>query len=111
MNMNKIQVLALDDDNHAVCFVTRGSYYSDAASFMKDCLLKPHTCEYEVRMVTLIDFDPPYAEDWDVDAAFDLLACEMYPETLFTKNSDLWYARENAFNLFWEYADKEGFYV
>lgn len=104
-----IQVLALDDDNHSVCFVTRGAYYSDAASFMKACLLKPHNSRYEVRMVTLVDFEDQ--EDWDIERAFDCLACVYDPAELFMKDPDRWHERELAFNLFWERGNKEYFYV
>lgn len=107
--MNKIQVLALDDDNHSVCFVTRGSHYGDAASFMRECLLKPHTVEYEVRMVTLVDFEDE--EDWEVDYAFDCLACIYNPGELFMKDPERWNERELAFDLFWERGNKEYFYV
>ena len=33
--MSKIQVIALNDDNHSKCYVTRGSYYHDMADFAK----------------------------------------------------------------------------
>ena len=56
--LNKIQVLALNDDNHGTCFVTRGSFYSNAADFMHKCLLKPHTEEYEVGFTYICDITP-----------------------------------------------------
>lgn len=54
--MNTIKVLALDDDNHSVSFVTEeGVNYSSAAEFMRDCLLQPHGTFYTVRMIALVE--------------------------------------------------------
>ena len=52
--MSVIPVLALNDDNHSICYVTRNGYWSDADSFMKEVLCKPHTVEYKVKDITLI---------------------------------------------------------
>ena len=106
--MEKIKVLCLNDDIHSNCYVTRGSYYSDMASFTKECLLKPHTCEYEIREVY-----PCYpsgklaelAED-ELLYLFDLLAITYNPAELFKENPERWQERENTFDLFWENADE-----
>ena len=60
--MGKIKVLCLNDDNHSKCYVTRGSYYHNMADFAKECLLKPHTVEYEVREVYICDPSEKLAE-------------------------------------------------
>lgn len=108
---SRVKVLALDDDNHSVCFVTTGSYYSNAANFMQECLLKPHATLYEVRQVALCDFD---IKDIDVDTFehwFDLLACTYNPADLFMKDEKLWREREKAFDYFWKYGEAGDFYV
>ncbi len=108
MANNSIQVLALDDDNHSVCFVTRGSYYSSAANFMQECLLKPHTVEYEVRYVALVDMTGDEDEDM---ATFDLCACTYDPGKLFKDDNERWVAREKAFDTLWKQGEREYFYV
>ena len=106
--MSKLQVLALNDDNHDVCFVTRGSYYSNAASFMQECLLKPHTIEYEVGYVALVDME---GDDDEVCEVFDRVACEYRPESLFQRDQERWQKREEAFDYLWSVAEKEYFNV
>lgn len=56
--MEVIKVLALDDDNHEISYVTeKGEYFYGASSFMKNCLLKPHTNTYKVREIVLINIE------------------------------------------------------
>ena len=106
--MSKIQVIALNDDNHSKCYVTHGSYYHDMAAFAKECLLKPHTCEYEVREVYLCDPSEKLAELTEDEFLylFDLLAIEYNPAELFKENHERWENREIAFDLFWENGDE-----
>ena len=106
--MEKIKVLCLNDDNHSNCYVTRGSYYSHMADFAKECLLKPHTCEYEIREVYICEPSGKLAElaEDDFLYLFDVLAVTYDPVELFEKNFDRWKDRENAFDLFWENADE-----
>jgi len=106
--MSKIQVIALNDDNHSKCYVTRGSYYHDMAAFAKECLLKPHTCEYEVREVYLCDPSEKLAELTEDEFLylFDLLAIEYDPGKLFMEDLERWKNRETAFDLFWENGDE-----
>jgi hypothetical protein len=103
--MKKIQVLALNDDNHATCFVTRGSYYSDASEFMKKRLLKPHTVEYDLRFVYICDIDE------EEENLFDALACEYHPETLYSRDKERFMKREKAFDHLWSVAEKKYFWV
>lgn len=69
--MEKIQVLALDDDYHDINYVTKDCYYYNVEEFMKECLLKPHDKEYEVRMVRYINLEE-YSKEMK---AFDYLQC------------------------------------
>jgi hypothetical protein len=105
--MSKIQVIALNDDNHSKCYVTRGSYYHDMADFAKECLLKSHTCEYEIREVYICD---PQGELAKLDEdeflyMFDLLDLTNDPGKLFQEDEAKWKNREIAFDLFWENGD------
>ena len=119
--MGPIKVLALNDDNHGTCFITRGSYYSNAGEFMRECLLKPHTTNYKVAFVPFVDFgiDPVTGESVlpagiDEDKLmymFDSLACCYNPAGLLMKDEKKWREREEAFDFFWKYGDKEYFYV
>ena len=69
--MNKIRVLALNDDNHETSFHTEGNKegYCTHMSFIK-MLAKPHDCEYEIRCVYLLD-----VEDEKTECAFDVVQC------------------------------------
>lgn len=106
--MSKIQVIALNDDNHSKCYVTRGSYYHDMADFAKECLLKPHTVEYEVREVYICDPSEKLAELTEDEFLylFDLLAVTYDPAELFKEKPEQWKNREIAFDLFWENGDE-----
>ena len=106
--MSKIQVIALNDDNHSKCYVTRGSYYSNMSVFAKECLLKPHTIEYEIREVYICE---PQGELAKLDEdeflyMFDLLDLTDDPGKLFKENETAWKNREKAFDLFWENGDE-----
>ena len=106
--MSKIQVIALNDDNHSTCYVTRGSYYHDMADFAKECLLKPHTVEYGIREVYICDPSEKLAELTEDEFLylFDLLAITYDPAELFKENHERWENREIAFDLFWENGDE-----
>lgn len=106
--MSKTQVIALNDDNHSKCYVTRGSYYPNMANFAKECLLKSHTCEYEVREVYICDPRGKLAELTEDEFLylFDLLAITYDPAELFKEKPEQWENREIAFDLFWENGDE-----
>ena len=106
--MSKIKVLCLNDDNHSKCYVTRGSYYSHMADFAKECLLKSHTCEYEIREVYICEPSGKLAELTDDEFLylFDLLAVTYNPAELFKQKPEQWKNREIAFDLFWENGDE-----
>jgi hypothetical protein len=97
--MEKIQVLALNDDNHATMFALRGKCFEDAISFMNNCLVKPHSNEFEIRGIYICD------ENVDIDA-FELV--ETDPKYL---NEEQFNKRQRAFSALWEVADKECRYV
>lgn len=102
--MSKIQVIALNDDNHSKIYVTKGRHLGDAANFMKKCLLKPHTDEYKIREVYLCE---PPGELAELDEneflyMFDLLYSTQRPIELIDEACE---NRERAFDLFWENGD------
>ena len=105
-----IKVLALNDDNHETCFVTLGSYFPNSKTFMKECLLKPHTIAYEVRGIYACD---EWSEDEEhlLDEYFDLLAGNYYPEKLFMISPETWELRNRAFELLWNIAKEDDWYV
>ena len=106
--MSKIKVLCLNDDNHSNCYVTRISYYSNMADFAKECLLKPHIYEYEIREVYICEPIGKLAELTEDEFLylFDLLAVTYDPVNLFRENLERWEERKNAFDLFWENTDE-----
>ena len=112
MIMNAIKVLALNDDNHTPCFVTLGAYYSDAAEFMRECLLKPHTSTYKVAYVSLVDTALPESmSDEEFMEIFDRVATCYNPNRLFMKDEKAWREREKAFDALWHMGSEEDFCV
>lgn len=106
--MSKIQVIALNDDNHPECYITRGSYYHNMTHFVKECLLKPHTVEYEIREVYICDPLGELAELTEDEFLylFDLLSLTRDPAKLFKEEPEQWKNREIAFDLFWKNGDE-----
>ena len=99
--MEAIQVIALNDDNHAKSYITREKRYYHFAEFAKKCLLKPHDCEYKIREVYICEPQGELAE-MDEDEflyMFDLLDGRIDPNKTDKKYDEV---RELAFNLFWE---------
>ena len=92
-----IRVLALNDDNYETSFVTEDSYYSNAASFMRNALLRPHTEEYQVRSILLINLDESEEED------FNLLDSIYNPLSLNAKEAG---QRQLIFDKFWEKGER-----
>ena len=97
-----IKVIALNDDNHAPCFATKDTVYSDVRDFMNACLLKPHEEEYEVRGVYICG---PLGELKDMEKdtfndAFSLLECK--PSNL---PEDKEKERSKYFDLFFDNGD------
>lgn len=101
IDMKTIQVIALNDDNHAKSYATREKYYSNFADFAKECLLKPHDCEYEIREVYICEPQGKLAEIF-VDEflyMFDLLDRSIGPSKIGKRYDE---DRDFAFKLFWE---------
>lgn len=109
-----IRVLALNDDNHNTCFITRQKYYSNASSFMNECLVRPHTDFYDIRFVTILDFGDR-SENWtDISEdkfnyMFDLLSCTSDPMRLERNNPEKAVDRRVAFDIFWS-KGQEGYW-
>lgn len=101
IDMKTIQVIALNDDNHAKSYITREKHYSNFANFTKECLLKPHDCEYEIREVYICEPAGELAEMVEDEFLymFDLLDGCIDPDKTDKKYDE---DREFAFNLFWE---------
>ena len=101
IDMKTIQVIALNDDNHAKSYITREKHYYDFANFAKECLLKPHDCEYEIREVYICEPAGELAEMVEDEFLymFDLLDGCIDPDKTDKKYDE---DREFAFNLFWE---------
>lgn len=97
-----VRVLALNDDNHSKSYVTSIWHFGNAAAFMTNQLLQPHTETYEVREVYLCDPQGELAK-MDQDefmTLFDLL--DTKPEYLC---DGLCQKRKEAFELFWKNSD------
>lgn len=99
-----IPVIALNDDNHSKAYVTRGSYYNNAADFMKECLLKSHTVTYEIKEVYLCypEGDLANIDEEKFLNMFDLLYLTYEPGELAKKDFSKWEEREKVFDLFWK---------
>ena len=105
--MDKIKVLALDDDNHSRAYVTLGSYFSSCAAFIRECgLLNAHTTSYDVREVYICDPQGELAtmDEDEFIRLFELL--EQDPVKLFQCSPEKWEERNKAFELFWRNGDE-----
>lgn len=105
--MEKIKVIALNDDNHSKSYVTTDRHLGDAADFMKQYLLVPHTEEYEVREVYICEPMGKLAELTEDEFLymFDLLDGTYDVPALQREHPEVWKNRQIAFNLFWEEGD------
>lgn len=79
----EIKVLALNDDNHEICFATMDYVYYSARDFMESCLCKPHGDTYVIRGIHICE--PPesfeHLSDDEWISVFDLV--EQKPVNLF----------------------------
>lgn len=107
--LNRIKVLALNDDNHETVYITLNEYYFNIVDFATKCLLKPHDCTYDVRAIYICDY-PEVLEnllgETEFIKGFDLLACISRPAQLFFQDKKKWAERQKAFELFWENGEK-----
>ena len=103
--MEKIQVLALNDDNHAISFALRGKVFSNYMSFIRECLAKPHQNEFEIRGIYICD----YYEGIDMET-MDILFSLVETDPKYLDGAKL-VQRQRAFSTLWEVADKENIYV
>ena len=102
--MSKIRILMLDDDNHTPCYVLENSYWSDANSLMKNVLCKPHTLEYEIKEIRLIELNTGlYYEDMSAEEMFDKVDdYRINKPSGFGLTEDEYEKRLKAFNFLWE---------
>lgn len=98
-----IKVLALNDDNHSKCYVTKWDFFSDCATFAKELLLAPHTETYEVREVYICDPQGELA-NWDEEKFCDMFSlldgCS--PDELAERDPEKYRLRQEMFEIFWE---------
>ena len=108
--MSKIRILMLDDDNHTPCYVMENRYWSNANSLMKEVLCKPHTLEYEIKEIKLIELNTAlYYENMSAEDMFDRV-----DDYRINKRNGLtedeYEKRLKAFNFLWE-TPEEDLYV
>lgn len=99
--MDKIRIIALDDDNHDTYFSSENGQTFDNPRELVLFLAKPHEVEYEVRGFALCDYDDELeASESEVDMMFSAVAgnrtYEDFPfeksfETLWAYSSEWWH--------------------
>ena len=101
--MDIIKVLALDDDNHEISYITeKGEYFYGASSFMKNCLLKPHANTYKVREIVLINIEENTEQ---VDEWFNTIQFGLKENSSLKEFSD-W---AHAFAQLWKIGDENNY--
>jgi hypothetical protein len=99
--MEKLRILGFDDDNHTPCFRREDGKTFVNCQELVAFLSKPHDYEVEVKMFAIVDEWTPALEalgEEAVDMMFYFLeGCGRQPE---------WTTLEEAFNLFWEAANR-----
>ena len=104
MNNLPIPVLELNDDNHSPCFVTQGGFWYDAEEFMRDVLCKPHTVEYKIKHIALVELDDKINVDgMDIWALFGALDTRPNWENMTQEQRD---KRQKAFEFFWNTSEE-----
>lgn len=105
MNNIIVPVLELNDDNHSPCYASKDGFWYDAEEFMEKVLCKPHTEEYKIKSIVLIDLDDKIKVDgMDI---FDLFGClDTRPdwENMTQEQRD---KRVKAFDFFWNTSEEE----
>lgn len=108
MNNLPIPVLELNDDNHSLCYVTQGGFWHNAEEFMTNVLCKPHTVEYKIKHITLIELDDKINhEGMDIFELFGALEHRPDWTNMTQEQKD---KRQKAFDFFW-YTDEEVLYA
>ena len=98
-----IRVIALNDDNHDTCFVTKDTMYYNAKRFMEGCLLNPHGDQYIIRGVCICDPPNKLAEMDEDEFCNEFSLLEHKPQDLIANGGlNLLAKRNDIFEKFWE---------
>lgn len=103
-----VPVLELNDDNHSPCYASKDGFWYDSEEFMEKVLCKPHTEEYKIKSIILVELDNKIKVDgMDI---FNLFGClDTHPdwENMIQEQRD---KRTKAFDFFW-YTDEGVLYA
>lgn len=103
-----IPVLELNDDNHSSCYTSKDSFWYDAEEFMEKVLCKPHTEEYKIKSIVLVDLDDKINVDgMDIFTLFGCLDTRPDWESMTQEQRD---RRLKVFDFFWQ-TDEEVLYA
>lgn len=56
--IEKVTILALDDDNHSPCYALPNRYWSNAHQLMTEMLCEPHNKKFVIKEIKLIYLNP-----------------------------------------------------
>lgn len=108
MNNVVVPVLELNDDNHSPCYASKDGFWYDAEEFMSKVLCKPHTEEYKIKSIVLVDLDDRINVDgMDIFTLFGTLDTRPDWEQLTQEQRS---RREKVFDFFWQ-TDEEVLYA
>lgn len=96
-----LRILGLDDDNHSPCFRCEdGTTFSNCQQLV-EFLSKPHDVQVEVKMFAIVDEWTAEMEELGEEKIDELF---YFVEGYGRQPED--YTLEQAFNLFWNAADR-----
>ena len=99
-----VPVLELNDDNHSYCYATKDNYWYDSQEFMEKVLCKPHTEEYKIKHIALIELNSDIRVDgMDIFALFSALDTRPKWESMTQEQRD---RRQKAFDYFWNTSEE-----
>lgn len=97
-----LRILGLNDDNHSPCFRCEdGTTFSNCQQLV-EFLSKPHDVQVEVKMFAIVDEWTAEMEELGEEKIDELF---YFVEGYGRQPED--YTLEQAFNLFWNAADRE----
>ena len=103
-----VPVLELNDDNHSPCYTSKDGFWYDAEEFMEKVLCKPHTEEYKIKSIVLVELDDKINVDgMDIFTLFGCLDTRPNWEQLTQEQKD---RRQKVFDFFWQ-IDEEVLYA
>ena len=100
-----VPVLELNDDNHSYCYASKDGFWYNAEEFMEKALCKPHTEEYKIKHIALIELDEEINVDgMDIQDLFGALEFRPDWENMTQEQRD---RREKPFDFFWNTPEEE----